>query len=33
MREQFRDWTPKGDIKVNYKDAHGEKKHEVDCAL
>ncbi len=22
-KEKFRDWTPKGDIKVNYKDAHG----------
>ncbi len=23
VKEKFRDWTPKGDIKVNYKDAHG----------
>ena len=22
-KEQFRDWTPNGDIKVTYKDAHG----------
>lgn len=22
-KEQFRDWIPKGDLKVNYIDAHG----------
>jgi len=23
VKEQFRDWEPKGELKVNYKDAHG----------
>jgi len=22
-KEQFRDWTPSGELKVSYKDAHG----------